>query len=54
MSSHTTPKEIVQKLQEQGAVVDFRSPDIIRITPAPLYNNYSDVYQLVQAIHEAS
>ena len=57
-SSHSTPqkdsKEVVQKLQEQGIVVDFRSPDIIRITPAPLYNNYSDVYQLVQAICEAS
>ena len=46
--------DVVQGLRENGIVVDFRDPDIVRITPAPLYNNYSDIYQLVWAIHEAT
>lgn len=47
------PQSIIERLKSKGAIVDFRSPDIIRIAPAPLYNNYCDVYQLVQAIREA-
>ena len=47
---HHSPQEVEARLRERGAVVDFRSPDIIRIAPAPLYNSYSDVFQLVQLI----
>lgn len=48
------PKAWVPKLRERGAFVDFREPDIIRATPAPLYTSYSDVYRLVDILAEAS
>jgi kynureninase len=46
-------RALVEALQERGAVVDFRPPDIVRITPAPLYNSFSDVQQLGALIREA-
>jgi kynureninase len=33
--------------------MDFREPDIIRATPAPLYNSFEDVYRIVQILKEA-
>jgi kynureninase len=37
---------IVDELSRRGAVVDLRPPDIVRITPAPLYNSFEDVQRL--------
>ncbi len=37
---------LVEELARRGAVVDLRPPDIVRITPAPLYNSFSDVQRL--------
>ena len=37
---------VVPELQKRGAIVDLRPPDIVRITPAPLYNSFQDVQQL--------
>jgi len=46
-----TPKpELVQELARRGAVVDARPPDIVRITPAPLYNSFADVQRLGELI----
>lgn len=42
------------KLKQHHTLVDFREPDIIRATPAPLYNNFEDVFRLVQVLREAS
>ncbi len=42
----------VEALQKRGAIVDYRPPDIVRITPAPLYNSFSDVQQLGALIRE--
>ena len=42
------PKAILGKLKDQGALCDFRSPDIIRAAPAPLYCSFTDVYEFVQ------
>ncbi len=36
-------KEIFTALIERGAIVDWRTPDVIRISPAPLYNSFTDV-----------
>lgn len=36
-------KEIFTALIARGAVVDWRTPDVIRISPAPLYNSFTDV-----------
>ncbi len=38
-------KEIHSKMNENGIVVDYREPGVIRVAPAPLYCSYSDVYR---------
>ena len=48
MKFRSRPKARFEKLIAAGAIVDFREPDIIRATPAPLYNSYEDVYRLVK------
>ena len=44
-------QEVVASLARRGAIVDFRPPDIVRITPAPLYNSFADVQRLAALIH---
>ncbi|MDR3606450.1 MAG: kynureninase [Oligoflexia bacterium] len=41
-------KALLVKLREAGVVGDFREPNIIRITPAPLYNSFTDVFRFAQ------
>ena len=47
-------KRIFNWLTDQGALCDWRDPDIIRIAPIPLYNTFEDVYRLVELLTEAS
>jgi kynureninase len=37
-------KEIQQKMLDNGIIVDYREPGVIRVAPAPLYCSFSDVY----------
>lgn len=41
-------RAVVDGLLEQGVFTDFREPDILRVTPAPLYNSYGDVAKFVE------
>jgi kynureninase len=45
-------KKWADKLHAKDVVMDFREPDIIRATPAPLYNSFEDVYRIVQILKE--
>lgn len=45
-------QDVQEKLAKRGACVDFRYPDILRMTPIPLYNSYRDVYRLSQTLGE--
>lgn len=47
------PKKWISHLKENDVYVDFREPNIIRATPAPLYNSFEDVYRFVQTLKEA-
>ena len=46
------PKALMEKLISQGAIVDFREPNIIRATPVPLYNSFQDVFNLVKMLRD--
>jgi kynureninase len=43
-------RELLKALANDGAVADFREPDIIRTAPAPLYNTFHDVWSLAQLL----
>ncbi len=37
-------KSIFNQLIENGVIVDWREPEIIRLAPAPLYNSFEEIY----------
>ena len=39
-------------LAARGMVCDWRSPDIIRVAPVPLYNRFEDVWRFAHALGE--
>jgi kynureninase len=41
-------KGLFENLQENGIIVDWREPDVIRVAPVPLYNSFQDVYNFYQ------
>ena len=47
-------KRMFNWLTGQGAICDWRDPDIIRVAPIPLYNTFEDVFRLVELLTEAS
>jgi kynureninase len=44
------PRELLNSLEAEGAVVDFREPNIIRVAPAPLYNSFQEVWTFAQIL----
>lgn len=51
-SNKITGKELHQQLNQRGVSVDWREPNVIRAAPVPLYNQFQDVYQLVEILKE--
>jgi kynureninase len=45
-------KTIFNALMQQGVVVDWREPNVIRAAPVPLYNSFEDVFKFGQIISE--
>ncbi|MCA1714892.1 MAG: kynureninase, partial [Gammaproteobacteria bacterium] len=43
-------RALFEHLATQGVLGDWREPDVIRISPAPLYNTYADVLRFVRAV----
>ena len=44
------PEELLALLHNAGIVCDFRRPNILRITPIPLYNSYHDVWKFISIL----
>ncbi|MBX9852044.1 MAG: kynureninase [Cytophagaceae bacterium] len=45
-------RELYDLLRKENFVVDYREPDVIRITPAPLYNTFEEVYKVGSFINQ--
>jgi kynureninase len=43
-------KPVAELLVEQGIVCDERKPNVLRVSPTPLYNSFSDVWRFVRAL----
>ncbi len=47
------PKQLLEDLKHKDVTLDFREPDILRMTPIALYNNFTDVFELSKIIGES-
>jgi len=43
-------RKIFEGLMDQGIIVDWREPNVIRLAPVPLYNTFADVHRFYEAI----
>jgi kynureninase len=43
-------RELLKAVAAEGVVADFREPDVIRLSPAPLYNTFHEVWALAQTL----
>jgi kynureninase len=48
-----TMRALEEALRHRGVVGDAREPDVIRISPVPLYNSFTDVHRAVAALQDA-
>ena len=45
-------QELFGRLRNRGFVGDYRAPDVIRLSPVPLYNTFHEVWRAAQALRE--
>ena len=45
-------RALFEHLSARGVLGDWREPDVIRISPVPLYNNHSDILRFARAVQE--
>ncbi|MDB5024064.1 MAG: kynU [Mucilaginibacter sp.] len=46
-------KAIFNYLGQNGVIGDWREPDVIRLSPVPLYNSFKDVYEAARHLEDA-
>jgi kynureninase len=44
--------EVHEAISKQGVICDVRKPDVMRIAPTPMYNNFSDVLRFVKLLQK--
>ncbi len=47
---HGQGKELFHYLMENGVIVDWREPNVIRMAPVPLYSSFEDMYEFGQIL----
>ncbi len=45
-------KAVAEGLLDQGVVIDERPPNLIRVAPTPLYNQYHEVWRFVRILNQ--
>ncbi|MGH8080588.1 MAG: kynureninase [Lysobacter sp.] len=50
LSGRPAGRALFDYLAEQGVLGDWREPDVIRISPAPLYNTHADVLRFAEVV----
>jgi kynureninase len=45
-------RALFEHLESIGVIGDWREPDVIRISPVPLYNRFADVDRFVGAVRD--
>jgi kynureninase len=45
-------RALFEHLAANGVLGDWREPDVIRISPAPLYNRFTDVLAFARAVRD--
>jgi kynureninase len=48
--ARSVPRGLEKRLHDEGIIVDFREPNVIRVAPTPLYNTFADAWGLVQGL----
>ncbi len=49
---HGSGKELFTYLMDNGVIVDWREPNVIRLAPVPLYTSYEDIYNFGQILQK--
>jgi kynureninase len=44
---------VMARLEEEGVVLDFREPDVLRVALVPLYNGFEDAWRFADALGRA-
>jgi len=47
---HHHGKAIFDQLEPNGVICDWREPNVIRLAPVPLYNNFMDAFEFVEIL----
>jgi kynureninase len=51
---HGQGKALFDTLMEEGVIVDWREPNVIRMAPVPLYCNFEDIYRFGEILLRAT
>ncbi|MEL6388572.1 MAG: kynureninase [Bacteroidota bacterium] len=43
-------RNLLNKIRARGIEIDWREPDVLRVSPCPLYNSYSEVFRFVEIL----
>jgi len=48
----TMMEEVFRRLELRGVICDDRKPNVIRVSPAPLYNTFEEIWEFVMVLRE--
>ncbi|XP_041637835.1 kynureninase [Cheilinus undulatus] len=46
-------RKVFEELERRGVACDMREPSVLRVSPAPLYNSFTDVHRFVKTLGDA-